>query len=304
MMRALTTRRHFLLTKLVAGCCLLHRPAWGGPVAQVIYPRHLGPADSRYDYDWLVLRTALEKSTPAFGSFEMRQSPEQMSPQRVMQELGLANGRINVCARATAASLERDFLPVRIPIDKGLLGFRVFLVRADDLPRFAAVRTVQDLRSLRAGQGKGWVDIPILAAAGIPVVEGTHHEHLFSMLAAGRFDFFSRGVDEAWVELKERHAQFPQMVIEPTLLLHYPLPRYLFVRRDAEGELLARRLQAGLETMVRDGTLSALFRQHKGPLIERAGLSRRRVLTLPNSGMTPETPLNRSELWYNPVAGK
>lgn len=293
-------RRSFILGALAA-CSVLGGARAAEPL-QVVYPRHMGITNSRYEYDWLILRTALEKSSAAYGPFSTSQLDEAMSPRRVTQELALPRGRINVIARGTSRELEKNFLPVRIPIDKGLLGFRVFLIRAADLPRFAAVRTLQDLRRFRAGQGKDWVDIAILNAAGIPVVEGSYFDGLFSMLMVGRFDFFSRGVDEVVLELEERRAQYPQMVIEPTLLLHYPLPRYLFVRRDAEGERLAKRLRAGLEMMVQDGTLNALFRQHKGPVIEQLNLEKRRLIALPTALATPETPLNRPELWYTPQA--
>lgn len=298
------TRRRFL--QATASGCLL--PVLGSAHAraapqQIVYPRHIDTLDNRYDYDWLILRTALEKSAAAFGPFEMRQLGEAMSPPRVAHELTLPRGRINVLARATSPAVERQFLPVRIPIDKGLLGLRVFLIRAADLPRFAAIRSVPDLRAMRAGQGKDWADVAILRAAGIEVIEGTF-ERLYSMLMAGRFDFYSRGVDEAPRELQEARAQYPGMVLEPSLLLEYPLPRYIFVRRDAEGEQLARRITAGLESMVQDGTLNALFRKHKGPVIERCGLDQRRVLSLSHPGISPETPLNRPELWYRPPTAK
>ncbi|WP_228895128.1 hypothetical protein [Pseudoduganella aquatica] len=278
--------------------------AHAGKAVQVVtYPRHVDTVNERYDYDWLVLRTALEKSAHAFGPFELRQLDEAMSPQRVKQELALPQGRINVLARASTPEMEQDLLPIRIPIDKGLLGFRVFFVRAADLPRFAAVRSVQDLRALNAGLGKDWADVSILRAAGIPVVEGSF-ESLIPMLMAGRFDFYSRGVDEAPLELRQYQQRFPQLALEPTLMLHYPLPRYIFLRRDAEGERLARRIKAGLETMVQDGTLNALFRQHKGPVIERCKLDKRRLLTIRNPRISPTAPLNRPELWYRPLEGK
>lgn len=305
MERSSTTRRRFLQGTL-SGCLwpvLDHAGAAPSSPPTLVYPRHIDAMDNRYDYDWLILRTALEKSVAAFGPYEIKQSDQTMSPQRVQQELALPGGRINVLACATASQLEERFLPIRIPIDKGLLGFRVFLVRAADLPRFGAVRSVQDLRGMRAGQGKDWVDNHILRAAGIPVVEGSW-DSLYSMLMAGRFDFYSRGVDEAPRELGENGARYPQMALEPTLLLHYPLPRYLFVRRDTEGEQLAKRIKAGLETMLQDGTLNTLFRQHKGPIIERCSLDKRRLLTVPNPYLSPDTPLQRPELWYRPLAGK
>jgi len=283
----------------MAACGVAQAAPASAPSARLTYPLHLGAYDARYDYDWLVLRTALEKTAASHGPFSMKQFSEAMSPQRVAQELALPHGRINVMARAASPEFDRDFLTVRIPIDKGLLGYRVLLVRKDDLPRFAQVRSVQDLRKLRAGMGKGWADVAVLAHAGLPVVEGSAHENLYAMLLAKRFDYFARGVDEAQWEIKEFGARFPHMAIEPTLLLRYPLPRYLYLRRDAEGEALARRLTVGLETMVRDGTLGALFRQHKGPVIEPLHLDQRRLLTLANPGL-PDTPQQRPELWYSP----
>ncbi|WP_090186190.1 MULTISPECIES: ABC transporter substrate-binding protein [unclassified Duganella] len=292
-----TWRMLLLASWLTAASC--------GAVTRVVYPlTSLDDADSRYEYDWAVLRAALQKTEPRYGPFELRQSTQAMSPARVAQELMMPGGRINVFARATSPELEQQFLPVRLPIDKGLLGYRMFLVREEDLPRFAAVRTLDDLRKLRAGQGKAWIDVPLLRGAGFTVVEGTSYPGLFAMLNAGRFDWFSRGIDEAQRELQERRTAFPQMTIEPTLLLQYPLPLYFFLRRDAEGKLLAQRIADGMEIMIKDGSLNTLFQQYKGESIKAGGLAKRRVLHLDNPHLTPETPLSRGELWFNPISGK
>lgn len=266
----------------------------------LVYPYSGKDQDSRYDYDWAVLRSALEKTRPRFGPYSLRQAGQGMSPQRISHELSQPGGRINILVRASTPELELQLLPIRIPVDKGLLGYRVFLVRRASLPQFAAVRTLAGLRALRAGQGKDWADVTVLRAAGLETVEGSDYEGLFAMLENGRFDFFSRSVDEGARELGERADRHPQLALEPTLLLHYPLPRYFFVRRDAGGQRLAARIAAGLEIMLADGTLDALFFRYKGELIERVGLGRRRLLEIPNPTLTPQTPLARSELWYRP----
>ncbi|OEZ63574.1 ABC transporter substrate-binding protein [Duganella sp. HH105] len=266
----------------------------------LVFPPSPIQMDSRYQYDWYVLRTALNKTTPQYGPCTMRPSTIPMGPARVTQELATPAGRINIFVRATSLALEKQFLPIRIPVDKGLLGYRIFLVRSDDLERFSRVRDLQDLRPLRVGQGKDWADVAVLRAAGITVIEGANYEGLFGMLTAGRFDYFSRAVDEALRELDEHRASHPQLALEPGILLHYPLPRYFFVRRDAEGTQLAQRILAGLEMMIRDGTLDQLFRRYKGKTIERANLLQRRLIQLRNPELSPETPLSRSELWYDP----
>ncbi len=269
----------------------------------VVYPRAESDSDSRYQYDWAVLRTALEKTRAAFGPFEMRQSKIYMSPARVTVEALVPGSEINLFVRATSLELEQRLRPIRIPVDRGLLGYRVFLVRPADLPRLGTVQTLDDLRKFTIGQGKGWVDVAILTAAKFTVIEGNNYEGLFPMLALGRFDLFSRGCDEALREFDERHDK-TDMVVEPNLMLYYPLPRYFFVRRDIEGEQLAKRIEAGMEIMVKDGSLNALFQEYKGPLIKRAGVSGRRLFRIPNPVLSPETPLNRPELWYTPPAAK
>ncbi|GJI95410.1 hypothetical protein RugamoR57_21280 [Duganella caerulea] len=287
---------------LLLASCMIAAP--GFAATHLTYPLTSDGIDSRYDYDWAVLRAALEKTTPRFGVFEQHQSDVAMSPPRVVQEMTSPSGRINIFVRATSPELERQFMPVRLPVDRGLLGYRLLLIRAADQQRFSQVKTIADLRRLRAGLGQGWADVPILEKAGVPVVEGSSYEGLFAMLEAGRFDFYSRSADEALREFQERHDGHPRMAVEQTLLLHYPLPRYFFVRRDAEGKLLAKRIETGMEMMIKDGTLDTLFQRYKGDLIKTTAMQKRRVIHLANPKLTPQTPLARGELWFNPLTGK
>jgi hypothetical protein len=267
---------------------------------QLVYPRYLLVPDTSLEYDWIVLRAALDKTAARFGPYKLEPSGEPLSVPRLLQEMARQDGSINVIARATDRELEEKFQPIRIPIDRGLMGMRLLVVRKADLPRFAAVRTLEDLKRFSAGQGKGWIDTEVLGAAGISVVESPRPESLYGMLEAGRFDFFPRALDEAPREYALQHKVRPGIALEPTLMLRYPLPRYFFVRRDAQGDLLAARIRAGMELMVQDGTLAALFRQHKARLVERAAIGRRRIIELRNPALPPETPLQRSELWFRP----
>jgi hypothetical protein len=267
----------------------------------LIHPRAESATDTRYQYDWVVLRTAMDKTRASFGTYEIREAEQQMVASRVEYEMESRDGSINIFVRSSTIDLEKRFLPIRIPVDRGLLGYRIMLVRNADLPQFAAVHHLDDLRKFRIGQGKGWADVGILKSAGFQVIEGDSYDGLFSMLTAERFDAFSRSVDEALREYDKQHDTHPTIAVEPTLLLHYPLPRYFFVRRDAQGQQFAKRIESGLEMMVHDGSLAALFFQFKGDLIKQAGLDKRKVLKISNPLLPPETPLARAELWYDPL---
>ena len=46
-------------------------------------------------------------------------------------ELEINSGLLNVIVHGSVREYEESLRPIRIPLDKGLLGYRVFLIRAD-----------------------------------------------------------------------------------------------------------------------------------------------------------------------------
>lgn len=282
-------------------CLLFIAPgAIAGPDV-FIYPKSVSAIDSQYMYDYDLLRAALEITQREFGPYEMRASEVGMGQARAAEEIASGRGKVNIFARSTAPEYESKLLPIRIPLDKGLISYRVFLIREQDQPLFAAVRNLDDLRKYSVGSFTTWADTRILRDAGFNVVTGESYEGLFRMLVANRFDFFSRSVDEAYREYDERKEELPAMRVEDTILLHFPTTRYFFLQSSPEGERLAARVERGLNLMIRDGSFDALFKQYKEALIVRANLKSRRVLRIDNPHLSPQTPLQRKELWYDPL---
>lgn len=267
-----------------------------------VYPRSLSTVDSQYMYDYDLLRLALEKTRAEFGTYEIRASDIGMSQARAAEEIHSGSGKVNIFARSTAIEHETRMLPVRIPLDKGLISYRVFLIRGDDQWRFSSVRSLDDLRKLSVGSYPTWTDTKVFRDNGFSVVTGESYEGLFRMLVANRFDFFSRSVDEAYREYDERKDLLPTMKVEEGLLLYFPTTRYFFLQRSAEGEKLARRVEQGLNMMIKDGSFDGLFKKYKGPLIERAHLRSRKVFRIPNPYLSQETQLGRKELWFDPLS--
>jgi len=288
---------------------LLQAPAVAVTAAPTvfIYPRSESAVDSQVVYDYELLREALEATVGTHGPFELRPSMPAMNQARAADEIAAGSALVNVFARSTTIEHEQRLLPVRIPIDKGLLSYRVFLIRADMQPKFSAVNTLDDLRAYSVGSYGTWADTRILREAGFKVVTGDSYEGLFRMLVARRFDFFSRSADEALREFDERRELLPEMRVEESLLLHFPSTRFFFVRRSEEGARLAARIEAGLDRMIRDGSFDALFLKYKGPLIERAHLKTRRTFHIDNPVLSPETQAmrkQRPELWFDAMKGR
>jgi ABC-type amino acid transport substrate-binding protein len=266
----------------------------------VVHPAPESPGDIRDRYYWQLLDQALRITEPDFGPYMLRQAKDPMKEPRILQEIMSGSGSINVVDHPAAPEWERRLLPIRFPLDKGLLGYRVFLIRKEMQPQLSRVRNLQDLRRYRIGQGQGWVDVTILRHAGFTVIEGADYEGLFDMLASNRFDLFSRGLTEVAAELAMHKAKYPDLVIDEHLLLYYPLTSYFYVGRSPSGRALAHRISVGLERMRRNGTFERMFESFKKPLDKAVGFQGRILIRIDNPLLTPQTPLGRHDLWYNP----
>lgn len=262
--------------------------------------RHVPPeseGDRRNEYYTALLRLGLEKTLKTDGPFRLEMSNVRMTQSRAIQEVKRKRG-IDVMWTMTSQERESELLPIRIPLLKGLLGYRIFIIRQGEEAKFAAIQTLEQLKQKIAGQGADWPDTKILRANGIDVVGAINYEGLFKMLKSKRFDYFPRGVNEPWTEVKSHPEQ--NLVIEATLLLQYPAPIYFFV--DPSNPLLAKRLEKGLRLAISDGSFEHLFRHHpiNQETFELANLEKRKMFRLKNPLLTPETPLDEKELWYDP----
>jgi hypothetical protein len=217
----------------------------------------------------------------------------------------LKAGRLDVIWTLPTAEREAEMRPVRIPLEKGLLGYRVFLIRAGDAARFAAIASldpltaIDGLKALRAGQGKDWNSTRVMEAAGFKVDTAASYDSLFLMLREGRIDYFPRGLNEAWAELAARPDS--GLTVESTLLLRYPAASYFWVQRDT-GDELAGRIERGLGLALADGSFDALLLGHPThrELFALARPGQRRILAIANPMLPSTAPLDRPELWRIP----
>jgi hypothetical protein len=258
----------------------------------VVYPRAETDVDDRDRYPVQLLKLALRK---AHASYELKPHPVFMLQVRAMREVEQQSG-LDIVWTMTSRDREQALLPIRIPIDRGLLGWRLLLVQSAGAGRFASMTSLEQLKGLRAGQGADWPDTAILRDAGLAVDESARYGDLFQKLAAGRIDYFPRSVQEIWGELDNHKTE--GFVVEPTLALHYPTAMYFFVNRKRAD--LAADIRRGLDIALRDGSFEALFLQNFGDTLKRARLDKRRVFEMPNPLLPPETPLADRRLWYRP----
>lgn len=241
-----------------------------------------------------ILELALSKSGSGID-YQFQQLAERQTEGRSIEML--KDGKMSVFWAGTQIQYENELRPIRIPVLKGLLGHRIFIIRQGEQNRFDQVKSLQDLRRIPLGQGRFWGDTVVLKHASLEVVAPVKYESLFHMLEGGRFDFFPRAVHEPWSEVTARTEL--NLTVENRLLLIYPFAMYFFVA--IENQTLAAHIETGFRAAIADGSYDQLFFAH--PMVKdalhQAKLTQRTIFRLENPNMHPDTPLNDTSLWLN-----
>jgi hypothetical protein len=209
----------------------------------------------------------------------------------------VAEGKTDLLWASTNQDMEDKLLPVRIPLYKGMLGHRIFIINPASQAKFDRVKTLADLKQFTFGQGTTWADSDILASNGLTVIRTNKYQNLFYMVDGGRFDAFPRGVQEPWQEL-ESNASLP-LAVEKHLMLVYRMPFYLFTSK--KNTKLAADLELGLNRAIADGSFDRVFLNDPmvQAVLEKANLNQRLEFPLDNPTLPKETPLDRPELWLD-----
>jgi len=296
-----TARRHgWFVFVLAAGLWgLPSARGFAGEPMRYLYNAPESSLDKRYLYHWTILKTALEKTVPQYGPYEMVPA-EAMTEKRQTFELKNATGKISVMYLGTTPDMERDLVPIRIPVDKNLGGYCVFLIRKENQGRFGNVTSLDDLRKFKFGLGLGWIDVDILRSNRFQVVTASCYDCLFEMLENRHSDIALRAAVEVLDEYEERKTAMPDLCIETNIVFYYPMPMYFWFAKTDEGKRLAARAEAGMRLMIVDGTYDKIFSEYQDYKIEKLKLKERKIFRIENPFLGPATPFADKRLWFDP----
>lgn len=196
--------------------------------------------------------------------------------------------------------LEQRFDPVYLPVDMGLLGWRVFIVHQETVNRLNQVHDIEGLRAFSLGQGLGWGDIRILEHAGLKVTTATKLENLFRMLQRRRFDLLPLGANEAYRFLELFGKSDDNLVIDQSIALIYPFGRFFYVKKN--NSELKQAIEAGMQRALADGSLLALLKSHpfSRDAFERANTGSRLQIRIENPNLTAKFKSIDPKWWYTP----
>ncbi len=234
--------------------------------------------DIRQEYNIALLELALQKTTTEYGPYKLIPSIR-MNAARSLVAAKNNEFENFFIKRSVSKMLLNELSYVSFPVDRGIVGYRVFFVSPDARDRLKNVNTIEELKLFTMGQGIGWLDIKILEHNGFRVITGSSYEGLFNMVARGRFDLFPRGTNELYGEFKS-HSTIKDLIYDDSIALYYPLPRFFFT---AKKNLIARkRIEDGLIAAYNDGSFIKIWKKFYTQSLDFVDLKNRKILKIDN----------------------
>jgi len=277
------------------------------PTNDVLLVRHIVvPEDRvythRFEYFIDLLQLALTKSGQPF-LLEAVPIPPVPTTRNIRY---LKEGRFHVTWMHTDTAREEQVRPIRVPIFRGLIGWRLLMIHQDNAELFSSINSINTLKALKAGQGHDWPDTAILKNHHFNVRTSYNWKGIYNLLQNKRIDYFPRGIIEIWDEIErlEKHLietnpnDNLNTIIDNNIALNYPSAFYFFVAN--ENELLAQALERGFLEAYKDGSFQQLFMAYFGEDIRRSKLINRTIYTLTNDALPKDTPLHDKTLWFSP----
>lgn len=228
----------------------------------------------------LVLRLALDKTVDTHGPYSIEYVTSKYTSDR-LRAMIINNEGLDLMWSTVTSDRELKMQSIDYDLFRGLNGYRVLIVPKGNPKKITKNMSIDELRELKVGLGGQWSDAQIMSNHGFYVVTASSHESLFKMLAAGRFDFMTRGIHEVEYELDTYRNL--SIELEPEIMLYYCHPVRFYMNR--ENRNLYFRLISGLSIARADGSIEELFNDFKSlkESYELLNINQRHLYRLDNS---------------------
>lgn len=280
----------YLISITVLWLCLCQNAT--AAVWSITYPKSEIENDLRYDYPLALLDLALQKTGVRY---ELKPSINPMRQARSLKRLE-ENLEVNVVWSVTDKQREETLRPIRIPITRGLIGWRVFVHRQENPVAKFKITSLEQLLAKSHVQGITWPDTKVLQANGFNVVTSRDYIEATSMLNTGLADFFPRSIIEALPELQNPYSS--KFSVKKGLIVYYPAAMYFFTNK--QNLTLSKLIETGLQRAIEDGSFETLFYAHFEETLDSLNAKNAQFFRLANPLLPPLTPIAESSYWLLP----
>ncbi|BDX07918.1 substrate-binding periplasmic protein [Planctobacterium marinum] len=255
--------------------CGLSFATHSAPKQTIVYPVSIDLQDKRDLYTVAVVKVIFARSK----RYQLQALPLRREYDKLLALL--KRGELDIAWGGASATNIEQFRAVDFPIMRGLIGYRLFLVKKSNKDMLKNVAQLNDLKPYTIGQGSTWVEIDMFQRAGLQVVPAESYPALFSMLANGRFELFPRSILEISNELNT-FSQY-ELEVADHVALHYDFALLFYVNKN--NKQLHQYLTERLKDPVIKLQIEQLFNKYYRDSLDKYHYEHRRVIKLPNTLM-------------------
>lgn len=234
----------------------------------------------RRDHEREVLEAALRITKEEYGGWELVEYTEDYHGDRESLIFKEYDHDLFVTTAGNRKLEDERKIVNHKAVMKGILGYRVLIIREEDKEKFSNIESEDELKELQVGIPDTWSDAMFFRLNGYNVVERGTYDDMFERLHNHEFDFTALGANEIENAFEERAEEVGGLIMVDHLLVYYPFPLLFYVNPD-EPEL-AERIEKGMKKISENSTLNEIFFKYNRELIERLNLSERTVFRLEN----------------------
>ena len=240
---------------------------------------------TRQIYETALLKACLKATNHEYAPVKIRVDNTDYPNAEDEANIFASGADILVTVAGNIKFKDKQKLVIPQPLTKGLLGYRLLLVRDESLTKFAQINTPQQLQTLSIGIPETWADAALFRHNRYKVIEQGTLDDVFLLLKKGVFDYVALGVNEIEEIFEHRIAPLGGISIEPSLMLYYAFPLVFYVH--ARNNILAERIDKGLKLIIANGEHDMLFSDYHGDVAQRLNLQNRNTFTLTNPMLPP-----------------
>ncbi len=198
------------------------------------------------------------------------------------RKVELEKGTLSIIWTAASQNLEQRLTPIKIPIYGGIMGYRVLLTHRSLVSKIDDVRSADDFKEFRFGQGTGWLSTEILRESGYKVFEAPY-ENLFKLVDNQRIDLYPRGIQEFSKELELRSKTYNNLTISKVVGIKHPIAVLFYVNKN--DHILHAALSEGLDKIYKNGKFEGHFKNSSviQKMLQEVDFSKMRWIDLPVS---------------------
>lgn len=234
----------------------------------------------RQDYERKILTAVLEATELDFGTWRITENLDEYPGNEEALVFSEKNHHLFITIAGNKKFDEGEMIVVPESMTKNLLGYRIPIIREEDVDIFSSIQELPDIQSKVNGIPISWSDAVIFRENGYEVVEDGDFDDIFERLKAGKFDYTAFGANEIQGVFENRASKHQGLTIDTNLLLFYQFPLVFYI--NPEFPNLAKRIEIGMQNIKESGRLDSIFDEHYGNIVEDLNLDKRILFILDN----------------------